>query len=501
MSEENQKIDVLIIGTGPAGLTAAIYTSWLGLKTVVLESGIVGGRAWLAPQIENFPGFELGIKGSELVEKMRLQALRFHAEIREDEEVIGLELKGEVKLVVSRKHTYEAHAVIIATGTQRSTMAALWGGASSSSPHGFSLQNPGRTRWRRDGCGLPRRGHRTGGNVAPFLPEDYSRDSQAIERFRREARAAAALNHPHICTIHEIGDYQGQPFLVMELLQGQTLKHRMAGRALRNDLLIELAIQIADALDAAHSRGIVHRDIKPANIFVTAGGQAKVLDFGLAKLSLRRARMAEAVGVSGEATAISEEHLTSPGSPWERWLTCRRSRCAAKTWTRAPTCFSLAWCSMRCLPGAIPSPAPPRRDLRRHPQPHAGAALGSEPGSSCGTGSSLSKILEKERDMRYQTASELRTDLRRLRRNRESSGSRTPAKGASGHNIPVATATHPGGEREIGRGALLREPEQRQGRRVFPRRHDRRHHHRAGQHPGAARLSAHRPCLPTATSR
>ena len=119
MSEENQKIDVLIIGTGPAGLTAAIYTSWLGLKTVVLESGIVGGRAWLAPQIENFPGFELGIKGSELVEKMRLQALRFHAEIREDEEVIGLELKGEVKLVVSRKHTYEAHAVIIATGTQR----------------------------------------------------------------------------------------------------------------------------------------------------------------------------------------------------------------------------------------------------------------------------------------------------------------------------------------------------------------------------------------------
>ncbi len=119
IDEENQKIDALIIGSGPAGLTAAIYTSWLGLKTVVLESGIVGGRAWLAPQIENFPGFELGIKGSELVEKMRLQALRFHSEIREDEEVIGLELKGEIKLVVSRKHTYEAHAVIIATGTQR----------------------------------------------------------------------------------------------------------------------------------------------------------------------------------------------------------------------------------------------------------------------------------------------------------------------------------------------------------------------------------------------
>ncbi|MGA3060606.1 MAG: FAD-dependent oxidoreductase [Candidatus Bathyarchaeia archaeon] len=119
MSEENHKVDVLIIGSGPAGLTAAIYTSWLGLKTVVLESSIVGGRTWLAPQIENFPGFELGIKGNELTEKMRLQALRFHSEIRDNEEVIGLSLKGEVKRVVSRKQTYEAHAVIIATGTQR----------------------------------------------------------------------------------------------------------------------------------------------------------------------------------------------------------------------------------------------------------------------------------------------------------------------------------------------------------------------------------------------
>ena len=119
MAEENQKTDVLIIGGGPAGLTAAIYTSWLGLKTVVLETGIVGGRAWLAPKIENFPGFEFGVKGSELVEKMRLQALRFQAEIKDSEEVIGLDLKNELKKVVSRKQTYEAKAVIIATGTQR----------------------------------------------------------------------------------------------------------------------------------------------------------------------------------------------------------------------------------------------------------------------------------------------------------------------------------------------------------------------------------------------
>jgi len=119
MSDGNQKTDVLIIGGGPAGLTAAIYTSWLGLKTVVLETGIVGGRAWLAPRIENFPGFEFGVKGSELVEKMRLQALRFQAEIKDSEEVIGLDLKNELKKVVSRKQTYEAKAVIIATGTQR----------------------------------------------------------------------------------------------------------------------------------------------------------------------------------------------------------------------------------------------------------------------------------------------------------------------------------------------------------------------------------------------
>ncbi len=119
MVEEKQKVDVLIIGGGPAGLTAAIYSSWLGLKTVVLEAGIVGGRAWLAPKIENFPGFEFGVKGNELAEKMRLQALRFHAEIRDNEEVIGLDLKGEVKQAVSRKQIYETSALIIATGTQR----------------------------------------------------------------------------------------------------------------------------------------------------------------------------------------------------------------------------------------------------------------------------------------------------------------------------------------------------------------------------------------------
>ncbi len=119
METANKRVDVLIIGGGPAGLTAAIYSAWLGLKTVVLEAGMVGGRAWLAPKIENFPGFEFGVKGSDLAEKMRLQALRFEAEIADNEEVIGLDLRGELKRVVSRKQTYEASSVIIATGTQR----------------------------------------------------------------------------------------------------------------------------------------------------------------------------------------------------------------------------------------------------------------------------------------------------------------------------------------------------------------------------------------------
>src|SRR5450631_2980443 len=146
-----------------------------------------------------------------------------------------------------------------------------------------------------------------------FLPEDTPTDSQTLERFQREARAASALNHPNICTIHDVGEYDHRPFIVMELLEGQTLKHRISGKPLEIDGILDVGIEIADALAAAHLRGIVHRDIKPANLFLTQRGQTKILDFGLAKMEARRVRIPDG-DTAAELTVGDQDFLTSPGT-------------------------------------------------------------------------------------------------------------------------------------------------------------------------------------------
>src|SRR5579864_5029595 len=265
---------------------------------------------------------------------------------------------------------------------------------------------------------------RLGRQVAlKFLSIELVRDSSSLERFQREARAASSLNHPGICTIYDVGEHQGQPFLVMELLEGQTLRERIGGRALPVDLLLEFGAQIADALEAAHSRGILHRDIKTANIFITARGQAKILDFGLAKQTAP-SRIAEAIGASGGPTQPTTDNLllTSAGSTLGTVAYMSPEQARGETLDARTDLFSFGTVLYEMATGKAPfveaTTALTFVSLLQNTQT---APSQLRPDVPAGLEILINKALEKDRTRRYQTATEMRVDIERLRRKEEPS--------------------------------------------------------------------------------